>query len=295
MGVKWVRMIRPLSLLLVSLFGLSLAAAAEEHLAKGIVLQVDRAHGSVTISCEAIAGYMEAMEMPFRVAEPESLQSLKPGSSVRFTMVERGKAMYADNIQQVAPQNFEAEPMEAGNLTLLEHALSPSAAPKVLALGQSVPDFALTDQAGSEIHLSQFKGKVIALTFGYSRCPNPSYCFRLSSNLDHVGKQFRGRDLVLITIMIDPEHDRGAALAEYAAGWKADPAVWHFLTGPLSEVKQVAGMFGMNFWSNEGLVTHSLHTVVIDRQGRLAANLEGNQFTPQQLGDLVETAMSYPR
>jgi protein SCO1/2 len=39
-------------------------------------------------------------------------------------------------------------------------------------------------------------------------------------------------------------------------------------------------------------MTHSLHTVIVDRQGKLAANLEGNQFTAQQLGDLVETVMN---
>jgi protein SCO1/2 len=50
-------------------------------------------------------------------------------------------------------------------------------------------------------------------------------------------------------------------------------------------------MFGMDFWSNEGLVTHSLHTVIIDRSGRLVANLEGNAFTAKQLGDLLQTVM----
>jgi protein SCO1/2 len=47
----------------------------------------------------------------------------------------------------------------------------------------------------------------------------------------------------------------------------------------------------MDFWSNEGLVTHSLHTVIIDRSGRLVANLEGNAFTAKQLGDLLQTVM----
>lgn len=42
------------------------------------------------------------------------------------------------------------------------------------------------------------------------------------------------------------------------------------------------------------LLTHSLHTIVIDREGRLAANLEGNQFSPKQLGDLVQTVMNRP-
>jgi len=51
-------------------------------------------------------------------------------------------------------------------------------------------------------------------------------------------------------------------------------------------------MFGMNFWSNEGLITHTLHTVVLDRKGQLAVNLEGNQFTPRQLADLVQSVMN---
>jgi protein SCO1 len=58
---------------------------------------------------------------------------------------------------------------------------------------------------------------------------------------------------------------------------------------------EVAGMFGMNFWSEESLLTHTLRTVVIDRQGRLATNIEGNQFTAKQLGDLVRTVMARPQ
>jgi protein SCO1/2 len=51
-------------------------------------------------------------------------------------------------------------------------------------------------------------------------------------------------------------------------------------------------MFGVNFWPDEGLLTHSLHTAVIDRDGKLVANLEGNQFTAVQLGDLVEATLT---
>jgi len=49
---------------------------------------------------------------------------------------------------------------------------------------------------------------------------------------------------------------------------------------------------GMNFWPDEGIMTHSLHTAVIDQHGSLLANLEGNKFTAGQLGDLVETVMN---
>ena len=281
-----------------ALLGTTSAWGAQQHAAKGIVIQVGEADRSLVVSCEAIAGYMDPMEMSFAVRDSGMPTTIKPGTTIRFTIIERDHVLYADDIQATTAANLESEPMESGGLSALQTALNPSSVAEVVAQGQRVPDFELTDQAGKEIHFSGFLGKVVVLTFGYSRCPNPDYCFRLSSNLARVERRFSlnaGRELVLLTIAIDPEHDQGAVLAQYAAVWKADPAVWHFLTGPLPQIKQVAGMFGMNFWREEGLLTHSLHTVIIDRRGKLAANLEGNQFTAQQLGDLVQSVMNRRR
>ena len=100
-----------------------------------------------------------------------------------------------------------------------------------------------------------------------------------------------GRNLVLLTIVIDPEHDKNGALADYARIWTTNPQAWHFLTGEVPEVKRVSGMFGVEFWKDEGLLIHSFGTAVIDRHGALAANLEGNQLTAEQLADLVQTVM----
>jgi protein SCO1/2 len=285
-------------LLSIALFAGPQVLALEEHPAKGLVLKVDVENRSVVVSCDTIPGYMDAMEMPFAVQDAKTLAALKPGMTVRFTMVERANVLYAENIHAGTAANFEPEPVQAGELSALHRAMDPSTIAKIVAVGQQVPDFALTDQAQAKVRLSQLEGKVVALTFGYSRCPNPNYCLRLSNNLSTVEKRFHdraGRDLVLLTIMIDPNHDQGATLVQYAGVFKANPEDWHFLTGPLPEIKQVAGMFGMNFWSDESLLTHTLHTVVIDRQGRLASNIEGNQFTAQQLGDLVQTVMDRPQ
>jgi protein SCO1/2 len=271
--------------------------AAEEHPARGIVVQAAAPHHSLVVSCDAIPGYMDAMEMSLSVRDSKALVPLKPGMAVSFTIVARGTARYAENIQPATTANFESEPMEAGTLAALNSVLDPSADKRVVSVGEQVPDFELTDQARQQIRLSQFRGKVVALTFGYSRCPNPNYCYRLSNNLAQVARRLHdraGRDLVLLTIAIDPEHDQGAALTAYANTWKADPEIWHFLTGSVAQVKQVAGTFGMNFWSSEGLLTHTLHTIIIDREGRLAVNLSGNEFTSKQLGDVVEALINRP-
>lgn len=270
-------------------------ASAQEHAAKGLVLEVDQTHHRMVVSCEPIPGYMDAMDMPFRLEDPRQLDAVKPGAIIRFTIVEHGSTPLAENIKLVA--NFESEPAAAGALSALNSAVNSSLPTTAVAIGQAVPDFRLTDQAGRAVSLSQFRGKVVAITFGYSRCPNPNYCLRLSRNLAHVEKRFHdraGHDLVLLTIAIDPEYDQGPALARYAASFGADAKSWHFLTGSVQEIHQVAGLFGMNFWNAEGLLTHTLHTAVIDRQGRLAANIDGNQFSAQQLGDLVKAVMDRP-
>ena len=287
---------------LVSAFAAGLLAAAplpaqQEHTATGIVLRVDRAKHTMVVSCDEIPGFMSAMEMSFTIRNGAELTSIRPGASVRFTMVTKDHVVYANHLRTSIAANLESEPMQAGALSTLQGVLHPATAQQVVAQGDHVPDFQLIDQAGSEVRLSNFAGKVVLLTFGYSRCPNPNYCVRLSNNLALVRDRFKtgGRnDLVLLTIAIDPEHDQGEALREYAAVWKADPANWHFLTGPLPKIKQIAAMFGMNFWRDEGFLTHSLHTVIIDQSQALRANLEGNQFSARQLGDLVQDIVNRP-
>jgi protein SCO1 len=268
--------------------------AAETHAMSGLVLKVDAAHKSITVSCNAVPGYMDAMAMPFDVREAKVLDGITAGEAIDFTLVVEGDSSYAENIRMHRYENLEQEPLEARRLSILSNLANPAAAASVLKTQQPVPDFTLTDQARNKIAISQFKGKVVAVSFAYLRCPNPAYCFRLTNNLAQLQKRFAdvlGGDLVLLTVIIDPEHDQNDAINTYAGMWNAKPQTWHFLTGPLPEVQRVSRMFGMEFWNEEGFLTHSFHTAVIDRQGKLFANLEGNQFTPQQLGDLVQTVV----
>jgi protein SCO1/2 len=283
---------------LIAAFGMMLFAltayAAETHTMSGLVVEVDPAHHSITVSCKAVSGYMDAMTMPFDVRDSKGLAGIKPGTTIDFTLVVDHNSSYADNIRVHPYENLEPEPLEARRFAILSRLANPTAAANVLNVQQQVPDFTLTDQARNKVMFSQLEGKVVVLSFAYVRCPNPAYCFRLTSNLGQLKRRFAdrmGRDLILLTIIIDPEHDQNDAIANYAKIWKANPQTWHFLTGPLPEVQRISRMFGMEFWNEEGFLTHTFHTVIIDRQGKLFANLEGNQFTSQQLGDLVQKVM----
>jgi protein SCO1/2 len=284
-------------LMLVVLLAAAQEWAEETHAMSGLVLKVDAAHRSMTVSCDSIPGYMDAMTMPVEVRDAKTLDGIRPGATIDFTFVVNGESSHAENIRVRRYENLEQEPLEARRLGIVSDLANPATVAKVLNSHDLVPDFTLTDQARSKIAVSQFKGKVVTLNFAYVRCPNPAYCFRLTNNLGQLQKRFAdrlGSDLVLLTIIIDPEHDQNDAINKYAEIWDANPQTWHFLTGPLPEVQRVSRMFGMDFWNEEGFLTHSFRTVVIDREGKLFANLEGNQFTSRQLGDLVRTVMNRP-
>ena len=74
----------------------------------------------------------------------------------------------------------------------------------------------------------------------------------------------------------------------YAKIWNARPDGWRFLTGPDGEIEAAARRFGMSYWPEEGLITHTSQTGVIARDGRLAARVDGSSFAAGQLGDLIE-------
>jgi protein SCO1/2 len=156
-------------------------------------------------------------------------------------------------------------------------------------------DFTLIDQARAQVSLSHFQGKVVAVNFIYTSCVLPQFCYRLANHFAVVADRFKsrlGRDLVLLTITFDPSRDTPERLAEYSRQWSADPAVWHFLTGDPETITRVCHQFGVDAFPDEGLISHSTRTVIIDRRGAMAASIEGNQHTAAQLGDLVEAVLA---
>jgi protein SCO1 len=282
---------RPLQILLLILLPvIQWVAAAQQYPVKGMVVSVNRAGSTFTASIEEIPGFMRAMTMPFEVRQVKDLDGLAPGAIVEFTLVVEAKTSYAERIRIVKFQNVEQDPFAASRLALLNDIVSGTPV-KPVAVGEVVPNFSLTDQRKRTVSLSELRGSVVALNFVYTNCALPNFCLRLANNFNVLQKRFEkrlGKDLVLLTVTFDPVHDTPEVLAKYSEQWKANPAAWHFLTGSEKDVQRVCRMFGVQAFPNEGLMDHSLHTVLIGRDGKLVANVEGNRFTASQLGDLTQ-------
>ena len=258
-------------------------ACAAHHTSTGLVLRVDAPASIVTISHDAFPGYMNAMAMPFDVKGAARSVALTPGDRIRFRLSVKGQRSWVDRVEVVS-----AAPVDAGLQETPAH-------PALVAVGAPMPDFALTDQSGAAVALSSLRGKVVAVTFIYSRCPLPDYCPLMVENFKAIRDRFAARmdrDLALLTISFDPQYDTPEVLARYAASRRAGGPGWHFLTGEPKQIERVCNAFGIQYWAEEGLITHSLQTAVIDRQGRLAATVEGKDFTSRQLGDLIDAVLA---
>jgi protein SCO1/2 len=258
------------------------SACASTYPATGLVLRVDPAASTLTLSHDEVPDVMGAMVMPFTVRDPASLRGIRPGDRVGFRLVVRKDASHIDRVRLLS-----AAPADQG-------LLNTPAASTLVPIGGGIPDFALTDQSGAPVTLAGFRGRVVVVTFIYTRCPLPDYCPRMITNLSAVRDRFPtrlGQDLVLLTVTFDPQYDTPERLKAYARAHNADVAGWHFLTGGAEGIRQVCEAFGVEYWPDSGLITHTLQTAIVDREGRLAAAVEGKDFTGRQIADLVEVIL----
>jgi protein SCO1 len=146
------------------------------------------------------------------------------------------------------------------------------------------PGFALTSQDGAQVSLSDLHGKVVAVTFIFTRCSDtcPVLTPMMSLVQDRLGDDF-GSKVVFASITVDPEHDTPEMLKLYAQMHGADVAGWSFLTGPPPIILDLARRYGVFAAKNaNGDVEHSFLTSIVDPRGILRVQYLGVRFDPDE-------------
>src|SRR5919106_6159056 len=148
----------------------------------------------------------------------------------------------------------------------------------------AAPDFALTSQDGAEVTLASLRGKVVAVAFIYTFCPDicPMLTDKMARVQDELGADF-GTDVAFVSITVDPERDTPEVLSDYAAAFDADLAGWSFLTGAPAAVREVAQKYGVAVAPGpDGQVDHTLLTTLVDRHGIMRVQYLGYRFDPEE-------------
>ena len=156
-----------------------------------------------------------------------------------------------------------------------------------------IPSFRFTTQDGKVLSKEDLLGKVWVADFVFTRCTGP--CPVMTSRMAELAKGVaKAKDVRLVSISVDPEHDTPAVLSEYAGRMLADPSKWIFLTGPKQEIDDFArkGMFQVLAYDGKGVPTHSTRFLVIDRDGKIrkTRNLDEPELVQKlfmDIGDLL--------
>jgi protein SCO1/2 len=146
----------------------------------------------------------------------------------------------------------------------------------------------MTTQDGSTLSLSDLRGKVVVLTFVYTRCPLPNFCPAMDQKFAQLFNMIKGvpqrADHVrLLSVSFDPEHDTPEALARHARLRGARPPLWTFAVASHAELSKVAPAVGLMYGPTPNEIMHNLTTSVIAPDGTLALRESGNAWKPEDL------------
>jgi protein SCO1/2 len=244
---------------------------------RGKVVSTDTARGEVTVNHEAIPGFMEAMTMPYKLKDTSILGELHPGDVITADVLvspDPNADYLLDHIVVVAQARPDYKP------AVSYHVPTP---------GDDVPDFKLRNQDGRAIHLGQFRGKALLVTFIYTRCPSPNFCPRMTHNFALLEKQIAANPALtgahLLSVSFDPDHDTPARLRAYGASYigsnaKNAFAHWDLAVPDKPTLLEMAKFFDLGITSAaDGTITHTLSTTLIGANGKVVRFYPGSELT----------------
>jgi protein SCO1/2 len=263
-------------------------AAAKRYPVQGKVMGVNMASGEVELDAAAIPGFMGAMTMPYKLKDPAVLSELHAGDTLRATLVVTDTSDVLDEIVVTG----ESKPVAAPAASDLQP----------LVPGEVVPNFALLNQDGRTVHLDQYRGRVLLVTFVYTRCPLADYCPRMSRNFAAVDKALAADPLAyakthLLSISVDPKYDTPAVLRSYGGAYTGNYTHetfkhWEFAAPAEQDLSKVLKFFDVAATPEQNrTVTHSLSTIVIGADGKVYRWYGTNEWTPAELVADVKKAL----
>lgn len=263
----------------------TISANAKRYRLHGKVVAVDKDKKQATIAHDKIPGFMDAMTMPFDIKNEDVLNTLSKDAEIDADLV----------VDNVAGKSW----LENFSVVSAPDPNNPAPAPNenFAQIGKEVPDFKLTNQDGKPVSFKDFRGRALAITFIYTRCPLPDFCIRMSKNFSNLANQLAAQTALsdkirLLSISFDPATDTPETLKKYGLDYigkdspAADFKIWQLATAPENDVRNIADFFGLQYDTdaeNNTLINHTLRTIVIAPNGKVTKVFTGSQWTNEDL------------
>ena len=231
----------------------------------------------IVVAHDAVQELMPAMTMAFEIGGATPF--VQRGDRIQATLHLSGSRSWLENVAVTA--RLGASHVQAPPAT--------RAVPGVL-----VPGLPLIDQDGEPMTLRDPAGRVMVVSFIYSRCPMPDLCPLVVSHLEtlrrRVNEEGQGRRLALLGVTLDPAFDTPAVLRAYGESMLKGTTrfdQWTLATGTAAQVEDAARFFDVGYRADRGFVVHTLTTAVIGGDGRVVRLFASNSWRPDELFDVV--------
>jgi protein SCO1/2 len=222
--------------------------------------------GAVIAAVDAVPGLYASQTRRFRTTT-----ALRPGETFDA---------YLDPATSTLDDVNEAAPFVAG--------LPNKLIERPLAQGDRLPPYRFVTQTGRTFRFSDLAGKVVLLSFVYSRCPDIKICPAISSKFSYLQHHLDPAHFALVEMTLDPLEDSPATLAAYAKQFDADPSRWSMITGEPSQVKDVLDAFALDpLETGPGRIIHDDTLVILKGDGTIAELIPTSGWTPD---DVLATA-----
>lgn len=258
------------------------AATTKTYPLQGEIIKVDTERRSLLVDHEEIPGFMPRMVMEFQVNAGD-LANAKVGQRIRAEMIPGEDGEY--RLEKIWPIDATADAAVTQAANVLRQDTTIRGKRAYREVGENLPDFALYDQTGAVASAARFRGKQIVLNFIFTRCPVATMCPAATermTQLQKAAKEAGIQNLELVSITLDPEYDTPGVLKEYALARGIDTTNFSFLTGPESAIKDLLTQFGVIAQFDGSILQHTLATLLINENGRIAHRADGSRWDVQE-------------
>jgi protein SCO1 len=159
-----------------------------------------------------------------------------------------------------------------------------------------LPDITLVDQYGKPVPLASLKGKLVLIDFIYTSCPGP--CETMTAKMARVADQLKtrlGSQVTMVSVTLDPEHDRPQQMLAFAKAQGAERKGWLFLTGDLHQVEQLLAPYHIRrVREANGTIDHVLEMFLLGPDGRQLRLYAATSVKPQTVVADINRVLARP-
>lgn len=265
----------------------SAAMAAGSIQGRVLAVDLDARTVELSVSKSEVSDFEVGESYLFRVGAGD-LAIGYMGRMIRATAAHFGKRW---NLEQVFPLDGLGAKAAQDVNHRLHQATATMSRRKFVKQGDYIPNFAMIDQRGEFLQIRQLQGKPFMVNFIFTRCTVPTMCPASSqrmSDLQDMARDAGLKDLQFVTITFDPAFDSPGILKQYAEGYGMEADNFHLLTGEQQTVDDLLRQFGILTMEEDGTINHTMATLLVDANGRVAFRKEGASWKTDEFFEAAQ-------